>query len=190
MDWFPGAYEHYHILLDTYPMKNKNHSKPKSNPPRSLLSISQKEWVDYKWEEVTTVGDPERYFVRGHLRTPPERASMIKDMMAELPTQWATEEDDVTDTVEEHTYIAPEDKVIASYDAVLDVLKNFQWKVFTWKDHRVETLMDVQTAQVLKVVYEAQSKPEVKEKIKRMIAASPHQFDKIVAESWRCVSER
>lgn len=189
MDWFSNIYDYCNSNLGTCPMKNKK-TFPVENETRSLSSITQDEWINFKWTEVTCYGDPERYFLKGYERTPPEKAQMIKDMMAELPTQWATEEDDVTDTVEEHTYIAPEDKVIASYDAVLDVLKNFQWKVFTWKDHRVETLMDVQTAQVLKVVYEAQSKPEVKEKIKRMIAASPHQFDKIVAESWRCVSER
>jgi hypothetical protein len=39
---------------------------------KTLLDITRSEWIAYKWLDVTTLGDKERMFIRGYMRTPPE----------------------------------------------------------------------------------------------------------------------
>ena len=46
---------------------------------KRLSEFTRSEWIQNKWVEVTTVGDVERVFVRGHQRSPDEVEHAAKD---------------------------------------------------------------------------------------------------------------
>jgi hypothetical protein len=47
---------------------------------RSLLSITENEWITFRWIEITCVGDSERMFLQAGHRTPSEMAEEIKNL--------------------------------------------------------------------------------------------------------------
>jgi hypothetical protein len=59
---------------------NSIYCRRRSEEPRSLLSITNEEWIYWQWTEMTTLSDPERIFVRGRRRTPAEMAEEIRNI--------------------------------------------------------------------------------------------------------------
>lgn len=57
--------------------------RPRAPGERVPLSeLTSAEWVRWAWTEVTGVGDAERMFARGPLRTPAEAADALDDVRA------------------------------------------------------------------------------------------------------------
>ena len=97
----------------------------------------------------------------------------------EQESRFPTEDDELAGTVEEHTCIANKDKVAASYQAVLKIIEEHQWKVFTWEKSKVEIFVDAFTAQYIKAVYDAISN-DGKANMERLIKLGPNNFEKLV----------
>ena len=70
-------------------------------------------------------------------------------------------------------------RVTASYDAVLTILKEKQWMVFTWPDCRSEILVTITSAKKISMVHECVLS-ETQTVLEQMIAKSPSEFDKVM----------
>lgn len=75
--------------------------------------------------------------------------------------------------------------LIPSIENLQNILDNKSYAVFKWGE--VETIVDMQTANVVMLVYNALSSEENKQKFQRMIKAGYNQFIKIVDFCWKQV---
>ena len=60
---------------------------------KSLSEITRKEWIQYQWNDVTQMGDVERFMLRGFKRTPEEAF--------EAMNQWDCVEEELADDKDE-----------------------------------------------------------------------------------------
>jgi hypothetical protein len=60
---------------------------------KSLSEITRKEWIQYQWNDVTQMGDAERFMLRGFKRTPEEAF--------EAMNQWDCIEEELADNNED-----------------------------------------------------------------------------------------
>lgn len=75
--------------------------------------------------------------------------------------------------------------LLPSIENLKNILDNKSYAVFKWGD--IETIVDIQTANVVMLVYNALSNEQNKAKFQRMIKASYNQFIKIVDFCWKQV---
>jgi hypothetical protein len=103
-------------------------------------------------------------------------------------THFPTEADELMGLEDERVHISEKDLEKGSFEAVVKVFEKGQWKALYWdNDKENALLLDVFTAQAVILVYDNLKKQASKDKFKRMMAASPAQFKKVIDFVWNNV---